>query len=208
LLSFVVFWFVVSVVALKGDGFSPAVTPAHGCGFAVENFVPLRVPSWLNHTPMNLESLREYCLSFPHTTENIQWGSDLLFKIGGKMFAVAATEPGRIAFCFKATPDHFFEYQERERVIPAPYMARNQWLALETWDALRDDEVRDLIAISYRLVLEKLPKRLQAQLQTTTLAKPAKKKPRPPAKKSAKKKSAKKKPAKKTTLKSKSKRRK
>ena len=36
---------------------------------------------------MNVDWLRELCLSFPHATEQIQWGSDLLFKVGGKMFA-------------------------------------------------------------------------------------------------------------------------
>jgi len=124
---------------------------------------------------MNLESLRAYCLSLPNTTEMIQWGADLLFKIGGKMYAVAATEPGRVVLSFKATPEHFFEYQEREGIIPAPYMARNQWLALERWDALRDDELQELIAISYRLVLEKLPKRVQSELQAGTSQKPSQK---------------------------------
>lgn len=137
---------------------------------------------------MNLDSLRSYCLSLPNTTEIIQWGSDLLFKIGGKMFAVAVTEPGKIVVCFKATPEHFFEYQEREGIIPAPYMARNQWLALERWDALRDDEIRELIAISYRLVLERLPKRLQSELSEGKNREPAK----PATKKQAVRKPAKK----------------
>jgi predicted DNA-binding protein (MmcQ/YjbR family) len=114
---------------------------------------------------MNLESVREYCLSLPHTTEIIQWGNDLLFKIGGKMFAVVGLEPSHnVVMSFKATPEHFFELQEREGVIPAPYMARNQWLALQRFDAVRDDELRDLIAISYRLVFEKLPRRVQQSL--------------------------------------------
>ncbi|MCZ6856405.1 MAG: MmcQ/YjbR family DNA-binding protein [Gemmatimonadetes bacterium] len=37
---------------------------------------------------MDLESLREYCLSFANATEDIQWGDDLLFRVGGKIFAV------------------------------------------------------------------------------------------------------------------------
>ncbi len=115
---------------------------------------------------MNLESIREYCLSFPHATEMIQWGDHLLFKVGGKMFAITSLEPQDVVLSFKATPDHFFEFQEREGVIPAPYMARNQWLALERFDVLRDDELRDLLAISYGLVFEKLPKRLQQSLAT------------------------------------------
>ena len=153
---------------------------------------------------MNLEAIREFCISLPHVTETVQWEDHLLFKIGGKMFAITCFElrPGGTVLSFKATPDHFFEYQEREGVIPAPYMARNQWLALERWDALRDDEVRDLVALSYRLVLEKLPKRLQTQLlegKNPPVTKPAKKKSRS--------RRATKKPARKASAKAKSKRR-
>ena len=41
---------------------------------------------------MNLDKLRTHCLAFPGATEQIQWGSDLVFKVGGRMFAVAATD--------------------------------------------------------------------------------------------------------------------
>ena len=151
---------------------------------------------------MNLESVREYCLTLPHTTEMIQWENHLLFKIGGKMFAVMCLEPQdqNNVLSFKATPDHFFELQEREGIIPAPYMARNQWLALQRFDALRDDELRDLLAISHRLIFEKLPKRTQAALlagnstapRKRTLKKnPASKRPLKSSKKAPKKSSKK-----------------
>jgi predicted DNA-binding protein (MmcQ/YjbR family) len=113
---------------------------------------------------MNLESVREYCLTLPHATEMIQWVDQLLFKVGGKMFAIMALEPQGNVLSFKATPDHFFELQELDGVIPAPYMARAQWLALERFDALRDDELKELLATSYRLIHEKLPKRLKESL--------------------------------------------
>jgi len=44
---------------------------------------------------MNIDQLRKLCLSFPGATEQIQWGDDLLFKVGGKMFAVTRLEPPR-----------------------------------------------------------------------------------------------------------------
>ena len=118
---------------------------------------------------MNSASIREYCLSLPHTTEMVQWGDDLLFKIGGKMFAVMVLEPKyEVVLSFKATSELFYELQEREGIIPAPYMARNQWLALQRFDALRDDELRELLATSYRLVYEKLPKRVKEELNGKT----------------------------------------
>ncbi len=135
---------------------------------------------------MNLESIREYCLTLPHATEMIQWVDHLLFKVGGKMFAIMALEPQDNVLSFKATPDQFFELQELDGVIPAPYMARAQWLALERFDALRDDELRDLLATSHRLIYEKLPKRLKEDLasgKTTAKRIAAKKKPKAVAKK-------------------------
>jgi len=39
---------------------------------------------------MDIDWIREYCLALPHTTEKVQWGNDLVFKIGEKMYAVVA----------------------------------------------------------------------------------------------------------------------
>ena len=41
---------------------------------------------------MDIEELRRYCLSLPHATEDVQWGNNLLFRIAGKMFAIAALD--------------------------------------------------------------------------------------------------------------------
>ncbi len=138
---------------------------------------------------VNLESTREFCLSLPHVNEKLQWVDALLFLIGGKMFAVASLEPDRTVLSFKATSDQFFELQEREGIIPAPYMARNQWLALERWDVLRDEELRELLATSHRLVFEKLPKRRQVELQSSAENSKRKKLPARVAKSERRKKS-------------------
>jgi predicted DNA-binding protein (MmcQ/YjbR family) len=124
---------------------------------------------------MNVDWLREVCLSFPGTTEQIQWGNDLLFKVGGKMFAVTPLEPARVCLSFKASPENFAELTERPNVIPAPYLARAQWVALETRDALARDELALLLRYSYDLVFAKLPKRTR---EAVLSAKPAAAKPR------------------------------
>lgn len=117
---------------------------------------------------MDIEAIREYCLQFPHTTEVVQWGADLCFKVDGKLFVVAAIEmvPQRISF--KCSPENFADLCERTGIIPAPYMARARWVSLERLDVLPDDELRDLIAESYRLVFERLPKKRQAELAGST----------------------------------------
>jgi predicted DNA-binding protein (MmcQ/YjbR family) len=113
---------------------------------------------------MDIDALRQYCLEFPHTTENVQWGCDLCFKVDGKLFAVTPLEPAPVQLSFKCTPEMFAELCERPGVRPAPYMARAQWVALEQLNTLPDSELRDLIAESYRLVWERLPKKRQLEL--------------------------------------------
>jgi len=116
---------------------------------------------------MNIDFIRAHCMSLPHATEHVQWGDDLVFKIGGKMFAGAPLSPARIALSFKATPEEFAELVERPGVIPAPYMARAYWVALETHGALQPAEIKVRLTRSYQLVFQKLPKKTQAELADT-----------------------------------------
>ena len=115
---------------------------------------------------MDIESLRKYCLAFPHATENVQWGYDLCFKLDGKLFAVAPLEVAPLRLSFKASAENFAELCEREGVRPAPYMARAQWVAIEQLNTIPDAELRELLAESYRLVWERLPKKRRAELET------------------------------------------
>ena len=113
---------------------------------------------------MTIDSARNFCLSFPHATESIQWGNDLVMKVGGKMFAVMVLEPAKVWISFKCTPEEFAELTERPGIIPAPYAARYHWVALETKDSLTASELKTQLRRSYELVLEKLPKKLRARL--------------------------------------------
>jgi len=115
---------------------------------------------------MNMEWVRQFCLKLPHSTEEILWGADLVFKIGGKMYAVTATEPGPQCLSLKCIPETFAELIERPGVVPAPYLARHHWVALESEDALPTAEIKRLIRESYELVLAKLPKKKQAALRS------------------------------------------
>jgi predicted DNA-binding protein (MmcQ/YjbR family) len=62
---------------------------------------------------MDIEAVRKYCLSLPHATENIQWGNNLLFRIGKKMFAIMALDTSPVCISFKCTPEEFAELVER-----------------------------------------------------------------------------------------------
>lgn len=131
--------------------------------------------------PMNsVESIRKLCLGFPHATEEIQWGYDLVFKIGGKMFAITPLEPAPVFLTFKATDESFAELIERPNIIPAPYLARAKWVALETADALPPQELATLLRNSYDLVLAKLPRKTRDSLSSSKpKRKSAARKPKP-----------------------------
>ncbi|HXM93769.1 MAG TPA: MmcQ/YjbR family DNA-binding protein [Candidatus Dormibacteraeota bacterium] len=113
---------------------------------------------------MNVDWVRERCLSFPRSTEQIIWGNDLTFKIVGKIFAHMALEPAPVWLSFKTSPEDFAELTERPNIIPAPYLARAKWVALETKDALPSDELAHFLRASYDMVVAKLPKKTREAL--------------------------------------------
>ncbi len=116
---------------------------------------------------MDLEQIRKYCLSMPHATERVQWGNDLLFCIGEKMFAVAGLDPKyKAKLSFKCTPEKFAELIEQEGIIPAPYAARYHWVALQDLNALPARELKELLKTAYQLVHDKLPLKVRKQLKT------------------------------------------
>ena len=138
---------------------------------------------------MNLERFRKHCMSLPGATEQIQWGADLVFKVGGKMFAVAATEAeASHRLSFKCSDESFAELVEQEGVVPAPYLARAKWVALERFDSLGDKELESRIVDAYTIIFQKLSKPQQAAIggggkNSKATGKKAGRKPAKPARK-------------------------
>jgi predicted DNA-binding protein (MmcQ/YjbR family) len=123
---------------------------------------------------MDIEWVRNLCLSFPQTTEEEVWENDLTFKVAGKMFAHSVLIPAPVWLSFKASGESFSDLTERVGIIPAPYLARAKWVALETKDALSPDELSSLLRASYDMVVAKLPKRTRDAI---TMGKIAPRKP-------------------------------
>ncbi len=113
---------------------------------------------------MTVDRIRAVCLKFPHATEQIQWADDLVFKVGGKMFAVVGLTAGAASLAFKCTPEEFALLIEQEGIIPAPYLARAHWVKLASPDALRPAELSSRLRQSYDLVFAGLPKKLRLTL--------------------------------------------
>lgn len=120
---------------------------------------------------MNAESVRELLLGLPHVVETMQWGANLVFwvgdkAIGGKMFALCnLDEDGRAVISYAAGTERYAELVEREGVLPAPYLARAYWVAVERWDVWREGEWRAELEAARELVWEKLPRRTREVLE-------------------------------------------
>ena len=107
---------------------------------------------------MNIDTLREICRRLPGVTEDVKWGNDLVFSVGGKMFAAVDLErPHSLAF--KCTPESFAELIERQGIIPAPYLARAMWVQeQQLGESLEREELEQLMKTAYDLVVARLPK--------------------------------------------------
>jgi predicted DNA-binding protein (MmcQ/YjbR family) len=122
---------------------------------------------------MNIESLRRCCLSLPHATEHVQWGDNLVFKVGGKMFAIANIDldaPHKLSL--KTEPETMAALLEQPGIVPAPYLARCHWVALEAFDALSDGHIRALLERAHGTVLAALPRKTRAALTSPSSARP------------------------------------
>jgi predicted DNA-binding protein (MmcQ/YjbR family) len=115
---------------------------------------------------MDIDQLRKICLGFPGATERIQWENVLVFKVAGKMFAVTRLEPADVWLSLKADAEGFAELIERPGIIPAPYLARAKWIAIETPETLPSAEVSALLRKSYDLVCAKLPRAVREHLNS------------------------------------------
>jgi predicted DNA-binding protein (MmcQ/YjbR family) len=118
---------------------------------------------------MDAESVRAHLLKLPLVVETMQWGDNLVYwvgdkAVGGKMFALVGLDGSHGAMSFSAGPERFAELVEREGLVPAPYMARIYWVALERWDALPASELKSLLKDARDLTWDKLPQRTKDAL--------------------------------------------
>ncbi len=112
---------------------------------------------------MNIEELRDYCLSLPQVTEDVKWGSNLCFMVINKIFCITDVE-GPFRASFKVPVDDFDELSNRTYLNQAPYLARGQWVIVEHEDALSTKEWKQFVKRSYDLIVSKLPKKKQEEL--------------------------------------------
>jgi predicted DNA-binding protein (MmcQ/YjbR family) len=115
---------------------------------------------------MDLEKFREYCLAKRAVTEGMPFGETVLvFKVGGKMFALAALDEVPARANLKCDPDLALELRDRyEQVQPGYHMNKKHWNTVEIEGGILDAELRKMIDHSYELVVKSLPEKVRENL--------------------------------------------
>jgi predicted DNA-binding protein (MmcQ/YjbR family) len=109
---------------------------------------------------MDLAQFREYCLSKARASESTPFGPDVLvFKVSGKMFALATLDELPTTVNLKCDPDLALELRDRYgQVTPGYHMNKKHWNTVEIESGIPDAELRKMIDHSYDLVARSLPK--------------------------------------------------
>lgn len=111
---------------------------------------------------MDIESIREYCLSLPLATEDMPFGEDcLVIRLCGKIFAcIGLTRPDY--FVLKCDPDYAIDLQDRyPEITPAWHWNKKHWIQLQLRGSLQDSIITSLIHHSYAQVAAKLGKKVK-----------------------------------------------
>jgi len=106
---------------------------------------------------MNIESLREYCLSKPGAEETLPFGPDtLVYKVGGKVFLLTGLDDGEFRFNVKCDPDRALELREEfSCVLPGYHMNKKHWNTIVVDGSVSSNLLKEWIDHSYELVAPK-----------------------------------------------------
>jgi predicted DNA-binding protein (MmcQ/YjbR family) len=118
---------------------------------------------------MNIEDIRNYCLSKPCTEETLPFDNDtLVFKVMGKMFALMSiTEADTINL--KCDPEYAAELRESyTEIVPGWHMHKKYWNTVSLHSGLEGHFIKSLIDHSYEQVVAGMPKKLQNEVFKNT----------------------------------------
>ena len=116
---------------------------------------------------MTLDEYNDFCGALIATSRVIQWGGSHVWKVGGKVFAIAGWgDADFFAVTFKVTPLSYEIMQDQPGLRPAPYLASRgmKWIQHYAAPGLSDDDLKAYIETSHRLVADGLSKKKQKEL--------------------------------------------
>lgn len=115
---------------------------------------------------MNIEELRDFCLSLSGVDDSFPFGEDtLVFKVMGKIFCLAGLDNQPLRFNVKCNPELAIELRETySGVLPGYHMNKKHWNTIVLDGSFSDSQARQWIVDSYNLVVASLPKKAQEVL--------------------------------------------
>ena len=115
---------------------------------------------------MNVEDLRNYCLTKKGTTEEFPFDSEtLVFKVMGKMYALTSLGSPEFSVNLKCDPEKAIQLREQfPAVQPGYHMSKKHWNTIYPNEGITDEQLLQWIDHSYDLVVAKLPQSLKKQL--------------------------------------------
>lgn len=116
---------------------------------------------------MNVEQLREYCMSKKGVTEEFPFDDvTLVFKVMGKLYAITPLDAPEAKVNLKCDPDRAVQLRDEYADIqPGFHMNKKHWNTVHLERELEDSLIHELIDHSYDLVVAKLTKKLQKELE-------------------------------------------
>jgi predicted DNA-binding protein (MmcQ/YjbR family) len=116
---------------------------------------------------MNIEELREFCLSLPASEETFPFDQvTLVFKVGGKMFAMTGLDATDLSINLKCHPDVAVELRERYPAVqPGYHMSKKHWNTVYIDGSIPRKQIEQWIIDSYWLVVNSLPAKIREQLK-------------------------------------------
>jgi predicted DNA-binding protein (MmcQ/YjbR family) len=123
---------------------------------------------------MTCDEFNAFCRALPATTYVVQWGGSHVWKVGGKVFAIAGGRNGKPNFTFKVSEIAYEMLRDRPGLRPAPYLASRglKWIQHFAKPGLSDAALRDYIRQSHFIVSQGLSKKKRAELGLNAVAPP------------------------------------
>ena len=113
---------------------------------------------------MTPEAFNAFCATLPQSTHVVQWGGADVWKVGGKVYAIAGwLEDIGLSVSFKVTPIGYEILSDAEGCRPAPYLASRgmKWIQARGID---EDQLKDHVHGSYDIIVAALPKKTKREL--------------------------------------------
>ena len=120
---------------------------------------------------MNLEELRDYCLSLPHVTEDMPFDEDILvFRICNRIFVLTSLDSVPLRVSLKCDPERAIELREQypDKIVPGYHLNKKHWNTV-LLEGLPLTLIDEMIIDSYMLVVEKIPKKERESLDLDIL---------------------------------------